>query len=505
MNKTRETPLFFDRNLLFLIAIFVVIFHTITNGQYGFHRDELDMLMNARQLDWGYVAYPPFTPLMARIGLELFGNSLIGTRFPAALAQGIAVLLIGWMARDMGGKRKAQVLAMLTAAIAPVALTAGTLIQYMSFDYLWWVVVAFFTVRLIATDDPRWWLGIGAGIGMGMMTKFTIAFFVIGLIMAVLLSPLRRHLTSKWLWAGAALALVIFLPNLIWQVRHDFISFEFPSSIHARDIEWGRTDGYLPEQLYVTANPLTLPLWIAGLYFLLISPAGRRFRPLVWMFLTTFTLLLVTRGRSYYLGPAYALLLVAGSVWFESWVAQRNEKTRRLMNGLATGLVILGTLVGVVLSKPVVPIGSALWEITSEVNDNFGEMVGWPELTQQIANVYAAIPAAEKPRTAILAGNYGEAGAIELYGPAYGLPRIISGANSLWARGYGDPPPETLILVGFQSADANQLFKSCQFAGQVSNSYGVKNEESTWYSGLYVCREPRHPWAEMWPEKPWFE
>ena len=202
------------------------------NGQYGFHRDELDIIMNARQLDWGYVAYPSFTPFIARIGLELFGNSLQGLRLFSALGQGLVMVLAGLMARDMGGKRGAQAMAAMAAFIAPVALTAGTLIQYMAFDYVWWVMMAFFTVRLLATDDPRYWLGIGASIGLGMQTKYTIAFWVPGLIVAVLLTPARKYLRSKWLWLGAALALLIYLPNLLWQIQHQFVSLDF-LSVHS--------------------------------------------------------------------------------------------------------------------------------------------------------------------------------------------------------------------------------------------------------------------------------
>jgi 4-amino-4-deoxy-L-arabinose transferase-like glycosyltransferase len=186
--KTASYPLHLsDNGLLLLVAGCGVLIHALLNGQYGFHRDELDILMNARQLDWGYVAYPPVTPLIARLGLELFGNSLQGLRLFSALGQGLVMFLAGLMARDMGGKRGAQAMAAIAAFIAPVALMAGTLIQYMAFDYVWWVMVAFFAVRLLATDDPRCWLGIGASIGLGMLTKFTIAFWVV-LIVAVLIT-----------------------------------------------------------------------------------------------------------------------------------------------------------------------------------------------------------------------------------------------------------------------------------------------------------------------------
>ncbi|MFN2138063.1 MAG: glycosyltransferase family 39 protein, partial [Candidatus Promineifilaceae bacterium] len=268
-----------DNMLLLLIAGGIVLFHILTNGQYGFHRDELDILMNARQLDWGYVAYPPITPLLARIELALFGPSLMGMRLLPALAQGMVVILVGLMTRDFGGSRLAQVLAAVAVAISPLALTAGMLIQYLSFDYLWWVLLAFCTVRLLRSENPLWWLGIGTAVGLGMMTKYTIMFFVAGLVVAVLISSMRCYLRSRWLWAGVAAAALIFLPNMLWQIQHDFISLEFLSAIHARDIDWGRTDNFLTDQFLTSINPFTLPLWLAGFLFFL-DRSGKRFRPL---------------------------------------------------------------------------------------------------------------------------------------------------------------------------------------------------------------------------------
>jgi len=490
---------------LMLIALCGTLFHILLNGQYGFHRDELDFIMSGRQLAWGYVAYPPITPFFARLGLVLFGESLRGLRVLPAIAQGIVMVLAGLMARDMGGKRSAQVLAALAVFIAPVSLMGGTVIMYFAFDYLWWVLVAFFLVRLLATEDERYWLGIGAAIGLGMMTKFSILFWVAGLVVAVLVTSNRKYLRSKWLYLGAALALLIYLPNLIWQIQHDFISLEHLAAIHARDIEWGRMDDFLPEQLYVTSNPFTLPLWIAGLAACLFGASLKRFRPLGWMFLVTFGLFLISRGRGYYTGPAYVMLLAAGSVWLVTWLGQRTRNFRRVGWAVTWGLLGLGSVVGILLMKPVAPINSALWQTTSEINREFVEMIGWQDLTEQVAAIYQSLPDAEKPRAAILAGNYGEAGALDLYGPAYGLPGVISGSNSLWYRGYGQPEPETVILVGFERGYADQLFRQCKNAGTVTNHYNVRNEETTSHTGLYICREPYQPWSEMWPRMQWFQ
>lgn len=495
-----------DTIALFTMAIIAILFHILLNGQYGFHRDELDFIMNARQLDWGYVSYPPMTPFLARIELELFGDSLRALRVFPAIAQGIVMILAGLMARDMGGKRGAQVLAAFTVFIAPMSLFGGTVMMYFAFDYLWWVLVAFFMVRLLATDDPRYWLGIGAGIGLGMMTKYTMAFWVAGLIVAVLITSLRNYLRSKWLYLGAALALLIFLPNLIWQIQHDFISLKHLSFIHARDISWGRADEFWTEQLMLTTNPLSLFIWPVGLSLCLFGASMKRFRPLGWMFLITFALFAINRGRGYYTGPSYVMLLAAGAVWFESWLAVRTQAARRVGYGLLWGTQVIGSLIGIVLMKPIGPVNSALWNLRSDVSgDLFVEMVGWQDMTAQVAGIYQSIPEIEKPRTVILAGNYGEAGALDFYGNEFGLPRIITGSNSYWYRGYGEPEPETVIVVGFERGYADHFFAFCEYSGTVTNQYDVKNEETSYHTSLYVCQKPRRPWSEMWPEMQWYQ
>ena len=247
------------RNLIFL-ALCLVALHTLTNGRYGFHRDEVATLDDARHLACGYVAYPPVTPLIGRLELVLFGTSLAGFRFFAAVAQGLVLVLAGLMARALGGGRLSQIVAALAAAIAPVALASGALFQYVAFDYLWWVSAAYCMIRLLQSEDPRWWPAIGAAIGLGMMTKYTMVFLAAGIVAGVLLTGARRYLRSRWLWCGVALSLLIFLPNLVWQIQHHFISLDFLASIHARDIRIGRTGNFLSHQFLVGANIFTVPL-----------------------------------------------------------------------------------------------------------------------------------------------------------------------------------------------------------------------------------------------------
>ena len=499
MKLSKTSLLLTDKNILLILGFALFLLHMFTNHQYGFHQDEMVVLDNASNLDWGFVEYPPLTPFLARIELTLFGFSLVSARTFAALAHAIVMVLAGLMARELGARRPAQILAALVSAIAPIALIQGSLIQYVTFDFLWSVLLAYLMIRLLKSENPRWWLAIGAVIGLGMMTKYTMVMFVAGLVGGVLLTDARRYLRSAgaWLWGGVGLSLLIFLPNLIWQIQHEFISLEFLASIHARDVAIGRAEGYLVEQFFLCSNPPTIPFWIAGLYFYFGTQAGKPYRALGWMYVIPFLIYLLTQGRSYYLAPAYPMLISAGVVVWQNWLDKLSAQKARLASGITCVLVLIGSIVGGALSLPRAPINSPLWKVTSEVHDIFTEQIGWPEMIQTVAGIYADLPEAEKSKAGILAGENDEAAALNLYGGEYGLPRAISGSNTFWLRGYGNPPPEILIVVGYSQENVDSLFGECSVAGMVSNPYGVENDLRD-PPNIFVCRDPLLPWNELW-------
>ncbi len=487
-----------DFGILTLWALALFSLHMLTNGHYGFHRDELATLDNARAPAWGYVEYPPFAPAIARLALGLFGPSLVGLRLFAALAQSIAIVLAGLMTQSLGGSRWAQSVTALAVAIGPVPLIQGALFQYTSFDYLWWVLTAFLVIRLLTTENARWWLGIGAVIGLGMMTKYTMILLVAGLAGAVTFTQARRYLTSPWLWAGAVVSLLIVLPNLLWQVRHGFISLEFFRSIHARDVRLGRTDGFVMEQFVTTASVVTVPLWLAGLYWYFFRPEGKRYLLAGWMYIIPLALLLLVKGRGYYLSPAYPMLIAAGVVLMETWRVSLSSRRARAVQWATVAAIVVGGVTSGALALPLAPVNSSAWTLAARVHDDFTEEIGWPDLVKTVADIYTAQPSVEKPHVGILTGNYGEAGAINLMGPTYGLPKAISGVNTYWLRGYGDPPPRTLIVLGYMRRALDSLFDTCSWAGHVTNRYGVKNEESQDHPDIYICRGARKPWPELW-------
>ena len=480
--------------ILLGIAAAVTLVHLATNGRYGFHRDELQFLSDACHLDWGFVAYPPLTPFVERIGLELFGLSMVGLRLFSVLAQAAAIVVTGMMARELGGGRLAQGTAALTVALSPLPLFAGTGFQYGTFDYLWWVLIAYFTIRLLKTENPRWWLAIGAAIGVGLMTKYTICFLVLALLCGFLLTRARRLLLSWWLLGGAVIALLIFMPNLVWQVRHAFISYHFLHFIHIRDVGQGRGSQFIFKQFFVCTNLYAAPLWIGGLLCCLRSP---RYHPLAWMFLLPLAYFLAVKGNFYYLAPAYPMLIAMGAAEGERWVARLSKLWRWVvMIVFFQGIAVSGAY-GCAMMLPLASSGP-LMHFALNNNNALREEIGWPELVKTVAGIRDSLTPEQQASVGVLTGNYGEQGAIEMLGPAYHLPPPISLTNSAWLRGYPTPQPTTLIVLGFSREDADRVFTGCHLAGHNGNLAVLKNEESQDHPVIFVCGVPRLPWPEFW-------
>jgi 4-amino-4-deoxy-L-arabinose transferase-like glycosyltransferase len=480
--------------LLIYIALASVILHLIIGNRYGIHRDELATLEDARHLAWGYPAYPPVTPFFGRLSLELFGTSIRGLRFFAGVAQAIAVVVTGLMAREMGGRRGAQLVAAVAAL--PFCLGGGYEMQYVAFDCLAWVLTAYFVVKVLATDDPRWCLGIGASIGFGLLAKYTIGFFVLSIVAGLLLTDSRRYLKSKWLWIGIAIAFLLWLPNLLWQVHHNFVSLDFLRHIHARDVRQGRASYFIPQQLEMVG--IRFPLVLAALYFCLLTRAGKRFRLVGLMYVITLLLFTVARGRWYYMGPSYAMLYAAGAVWGEHWLTTLKPGTATTIRWTVWSTLAVEIVVTMAFWLPLAPLNSRWWALTNQVQGDFREQIGWPELVKELARIRDSLTPQERQHLGILGTNYGEAGAINFFGPEYGLPRAISGVNSFWYRGYGDPAPQALIVIGLDRKFVDENFQSCRLAGHTWNQYGIRNEETVDHPDIFVCGPPIVGWPEFW-------
>jgi hypothetical protein len=483
-----------DTWLLLLIAAAIALIHLLTNSRYGFHRDELQFLSDARHLDWGFVAYPPLTAFLEHISLSLFGLSLVGLRLFSVLAQSAAIVVAGLMARELGGKRLAQVSAALASALAPLPLFEGTEFQYTTFEFLWSVLAAYFIIRLLKSEDPRWWLAIGVSLGLGLETKYAVCFFIAGILLGLLLTKARIYFISPWFWAGVGVALLIFLPNFLWLVHNNFISYRFLQHIHARDVGEGRAEGFFRDQFLICTNAFAAPLWIAGLiaYF-----GDRRYRMLAWMYLIPLLMFLVGQGRGYYTAATYPMLLAMGATVAESWLKTIPLLWRRIVLGAwFTGFAVCAIYFGAII----LPIASSgpLRDFALKNNGDLREEIGWNELVHTVAGIRDTLPQAQQQSLGIVVGNYGEQGAIEILGEAANLPAPISGTNSAWLRSFPTNSPSTLIVIGFSRDEADQTFSSCRMAGENKNSQHLQNEESEDHPNIFVCGPPRLPWPEFW-------
>ena len=389
-------------------------------------------------------------------------------------------------------------MAATAVTIGGASLYSGSSLSYTTFDYLWWVLVAYFVARLLRSEDPRWWVAIGGAIGLGMLTKYTMAFLVLGIVGGMLLTHARRYFKSGWFWRGVSLVVLIMAPNLIWQFHHEFESFGYLKSIHTRDIGWGWTDNFLLNQLWKCINPVTTPLWCAGLWYLFATAEGKRQRMLGWMYAIPLAALFAARGRDYYLAPAYPMLLAAGAVWGEEWVSTLGTQAAQIVRRVTWRTFAVGGLTSAALTLPIAPLGSAWWRVADGANGNFNMEIGWPELAATVAKIRATLPAQDQAAAGILAGDEGETGAINLYGPGYGLPRAISGMNSNWMRGYGNPPPQTVITLGLKRDFLDRNFATCEMAGRLTNPWGIENTATKGYEDIFVCRHLRQRWPEFW-------
>jgi hypothetical protein len=293
------------------------------------------------------------------------------------------------------------------------------------------------------------------------------------------------------------------LPNAIWQIRHHFISLQFLRHIHKRDVGEGRADNFIRDQFLISTNYFNAPIWLAGVYFYFFSPAGKRYRLLGWLFLVPLTLFVIAKGRGYYVAPVYPMLFAAGSVVGERWVHSLSATWSRVVQLVTFVALALGGAFAAAIIIPFNPVISPN-DFALRTNGDLREEIGFTDLVKAVATVRDSLPADQRTNLAVITGNYGETGAIDLYGPEYGLPQAISGTNTAWYRGYGDPAPQTVIAVGLSHKFLDEHFGTCRWAGHNGNSYGIKNEESEDHPDIYVCGRPREGWAAFWRDFQWF-
>jgi hypothetical protein len=475
-----------ERWIICAVAVAVLALHLTTNALYGFHRDELYYLDSARHLAWGYVDYPPLTPAVARLSLLLFGPSVWGLRLWPSLAGAVMVVLASQIARELGGGRAARILAAVGAATSPVLLGANWLFETVTFDQLMWLVCIWITARLVRTGDRRLWPALGTAAGIGLETKYTILALLAGLVVAIVATPLRSHLRTAWPWLGLALAVLIFLPNLIWQGANGWPSVDFTLAHPAAQADDFGPLAFLSAQLALI-GPLAIPLWLAGWFWLL----ARRNRALGVASLVAFVIFMLV-GKGYYIGALDPVLVAAGACGVEVWGRRRS----RWLRPTSITALVLQAAVLLPIALPLFPEAVMARSALPSIRTDFSDTVGWQSLVAQVAAVYERLPVRVRSSAVILTSNYGEAGAVNTYGPAVGLPTAVSGELTYyyWRPARMSGP---IVAIGLDVGFLSTLFETCTTVETVSNAYGLNNQE--FGAPIVVCGQAKLPLAALWP------
>jgi hypothetical protein len=485
----------FDRRVLIAGGVVFAVL-MILSDRYGFHRDELYMLDSARHLQGSYVDQGVFAPLMARLTLALFGVSLPGLRLWAALAAFATVVIGGLTAREFGGGRRAQLLTAICVACMPVLFGGDHIANTTSYMILACAALGLVAARIGRTGEVRWWLAFGAIAGIGADDNHLVAILAVALAICALATGGRRMVLNWWFLAGAVLALALFSPDVWWQATHDWATL---AMTHALNRENG--------------GPLNIVTWIfgqigvAGLAVVWIWPVGLRFlsrsgqplwRALALAYGVLFVVYALTAGAQiYYVGGAYVYLLAAGVVSLDGWLHERAARLRRTLVALA-----ISTAVFAVIVLPILPAADVAWTYKSSADS--GETIGWPQMVSTVRGVWQSLPPQQRANAVIFTADYSEAGAINELGRGTGLPTAVSGQNSVWWWGPGNPRATTVVVVvpGDKSAAAyaaglSRYFASVRTAATLSNPDGVHDIE--WGGHVFIASGPRQPWGQLWP------
>ncbi|HZL84610.1 MAG TPA: glycosyltransferase family 39 protein [Candidatus Krumholzibacteria bacterium] len=496
-----------DVGICLALAGLTVLLHLVTAGRGGIFRDELYYLACSEHLDFGYVDQPPLVAFLAWFARHIFGESLIGLRLLPALAAGGTVLLTAGMARHLGGTSVASVLAALMVAVAPIYVSLFGYLSMNAFDVLFWAAALHTLIRLLQGADPRLWLRFGLWCGIGLQNKLSIGLLGVGVLVGLIVAREWRHLRSRWLWLGGGLVLLLSLPHLVWQSQHGWPVLEFMANA------MGSKNASLSPLETLRAwtrqmNPFAAPVALAGLLFLLVLRRGIPFRALGWANIVIVVLLVTRNTKPYYLSPLFSLLFAAGSVV----VGRLAERRRgRWVPVAVIAVIATSGLALVPLAKPVLDVETYIAYATrlgraprAEENHELGRLpqffadrIGWRELAQTVGRVFDTLPAEDRARACIFGQNYGQAGAIDFYGPDLGLPKAISGHNSYALWGPHGCSGDLVIVIDGDEEDLREVFEEAVHVTTYTcqDCMPYENDKQIW-----ICRRARIPLATLWPD-----
>ncbi len=508
--------------LLLAIALVVGVAHALVNyiGPYGFHRDEfLYFAMGEHLRIWG-MDFPPMIALAAEGTRHLLGDSIVAIRLIPLLAHGLLIVLAGLLAREFGGGRFAQVLAAVSVALAPVFMRSGNLFMPVVLDQLWWTLALFALARIGRTAEAKGdvgsvfaWIALGVVGGLGLLTKFSIGFLGVSMLVGLLLSPQRRVLATIFPWQAAVIALIIGSPSIVGQIQLKFPVIAQMQALQAEQLVHVSYLGYALEQL-MFFGPIVI-LTVLGVIRLLTVPSERGHRAVAWTCLAAWALLLVLHGKAYYIAPIYPTLIAAGAAALELGTGIMGghvvgRVTGNVLRGLVVALILVYGVAGLPMGLPFLGptymseyaarlgISGATrtnWGGQLPLPQDYADMIGWPEEAAAVARHFKELPPEKQKQAIIIGDSYGHAGALDFYGPKLGLPHAISAAGSYWFWGPGTKPGNVAIALG-DSASFVRFFRVVRLVGRMNNPWGVPEEQR---ARIFELEQPFKPIQEVWP------
>ncbi|MDB4906718.1 MAG: putative rane protein [Gemmatimonadetes bacterium] len=498
----------FARRLILSLAALDLLLHLAVNATtpYGVHRDEFLYMAMGEHLRLFRMDFPPFIAIASIVQRALFGDSLVSIRLLPAIAGSTILVLAALIARELGGDRRAQLLAALPMLASPIFLRSSALFQPVVFDQLWWTLGFLLIARLMHEESARRWIALAITGGLALLTKFTALFFGAGALVAVLFSPLRRSLRTRWPWLALAIAIAIGSPSFTGQLL-----LHWPVVGQLSDLKSGQLGRIGPFDFLVGQlrwGPGSL-LALLGLGWLL---RDREWRPLGLAALTPMLLLLLSHGKPYYAGPLHPLLIGAGASAFVAWVDALPSRSwsRALPWSVGVATIAWGVLLFPVSLPVLAPARMAEYSdrlgLTSVNTTNTGEvdrlpqdyadMLGWPEESAAMWRAWSGLSAAEREQAVIIGGNYGQAGAIDFHGRKLGLPPAIASVGTYWLFGPGNKAGDVVLIIGAEPEELNGLFAQCAVLERVPNAWSVREERNV---PVVKCSAPRKSLQALWP------
>lgn len=505
--------------VLATLAMVKLLIHLLTNAfaSYGIFRDELYYLACASHIDLGYVDQPPLSIYILASNRFLFGDSLFTLRLLPALAGAMTVFITGLMARRLGGGTLAVALACLAVIVSPIHLGMDTIYSMNCFDLLLWALGSYVLILIIEENKPQHWMILGVIIGLGLLNKISMGWFAAGLFVALIATKHRVDLKTRWPYAAALLAFVIFLPYIIWNIRYDFAHLEFIRNATSQKYSGLTPIDFILGQ-FMLIHPFTIPVWLAGLFFFFFDERGKTYKMLGIIFVVTFLILIANiHSKPEYLASAYAALFAAGGIQIEKLSERKQWKRIRFALPI---LIVVGGILTAPITLPFLPVKTYI-EYTniigmkpqsseskelSELHQFYADMFGWESMAATISKIYTSLTPEERAKTVFWGRNYGRAGAVEYYSQKYELPPVISPHNSYWIWGYGTKEYEVLIVIGGRREDLLQYFDQVEQPATIQCGYCMPYENNR---PVFLCRQPKENLkvtvAKIWPRDKNFE